>query len=474
MQEDAFQRGEPLMSILERLDSGQIRSRDLVETALRRIEDPDGQGPVAYCQVYRERAAWAARQCDQLRAKGESLALTGIPLSVKDLFDLIGEVTLAGSVVLKDQEPAASFAPAVERLLSHQAILMGRTNMTEFAYSGLGLNPHYGTPLSPWRRHERRIAGGSTSGGAVSVAEGMAVAALGTDTGGSVRIPAAFCGLAGFKSTSRRIPREGVFPLSRTLDSIGVIAPTVQCCRYLDRVLSLAWPQEQDKPRGRWFEDAEERQITPGRGASMLKDLRVGVPQSYVLDDLDPEIEHAFGRALDQLGHAGVRVDEVPIEMLMEIPEHYEQGGLLAIEAYALHRRLLDQQREKYDPRVAVRMEGGRGRLASEYLDLLDKRRDFIRAFEACCREYDLLAWPTVALLPPRLDKLQDDDEAYFSTNVRVLRNTAVTNFLDRPSLSIPLKGRRDAPIGFMVSAPSMQDRRLLDLGCALEPILRK
>ncbi|HSR68478.1 MAG TPA: amidase [Acidobacteriota bacterium] len=440
------------MTVLARLESGEVTSRDLVETALRRIGHPQGQGRVAYRQVYRERALEAAERCDAIRAGGGGRALTGVPISFKDLFDVPGEVTLAGSTVLKSAQAATRYAAALERLLAQQAVLMGRTNMTEFAFSGLGLNPHYGTPLSPWRRQEERIAGGSTSGGAVSVAEGMALAALGSDTGGSVRIPATFCGLTGFKPTARRISTRGAFPLSWTLDCVGVIAPTVNCCRLLDGVLSA---QEKEQKR-----------------AGELSRLRIGIPTCLVMEGLDPEVERTFAAALERLDQAGVRVEEVALQMLHEIPRHYRQGGLLAIEAYAAHRTLLERSRHEYDPRVAVRIETGRGRLAADYLDLLRQRQAFIERLERECSGFHLLAWPTVAVLPPRLNDLQDD-EVYFSTNVIVLRNTSVANFLDRPALSIPLRGRHGAPVGFMLSAPAMDDRRLLDLGCALEPALR-
>src|SRR5579864_3980633 len=219
------------------LAAGRTSSRALVETALARIADPAGEGARTFTRVYADRARAAADAQDQLRNAGYAASLlAGLPVSIKDLFDVAGEQTLAGSKALDDRPPAARDAPVVARLRAAGAVLIGRTNMTEFAFSGVGINPHFGTPGNP---HDRRlIPGGSSSGAAVSVGDGAAIVAIGSDTGGSVRIPAALCGIVGFKPTKRRIPRGGVIPLSTTLDSIGPLANSVGCCAIADAVMA--------------------------------------------------------------------------------------------------------------------------------------------------------------------------------------------------------------------------------------------
>jgi aspartyl-tRNA(Asn)/glutamyl-tRNA(Gln) amidotransferase subunit A len=216
------------------LASGRTTSRALVETALDRIADPAGEGARTFVRTYPTQARASADAIDALRRANRAPSpFAGIPVSLKDLLDVAGEPTPAGSVVLADAPLATAHAPVVQRLLAAGLIPVGRTNMTEFAFSGVGINPHYGTPRSPYGRQadgSGRVPGGSSSGAAVSVSDHMAFAAIGTDTGGSCRIPAAFCGVVGYKPTQRRVPRDGVLPLSTTLDSIGPLARTVACC----------------------------------------------------------------------------------------------------------------------------------------------------------------------------------------------------------------------------------------------------
>src|SRR6266436_1253615 len=229
----------PIAALAQELAEGKTTSRKLVEAALARIADAGGEGGRVFTKVHAQDALLAADASDRLRKQGVVPSpLAGLPVSVKDLFDIAGDVTTAGSKILRDRSPAAADALAVARLRSAGAVVIGRSNMTEFAFSGIGINPHYGTPANPYDRVSRRIPGGSSSGAAVSVSDGMAAFALGTDTGGSVRIPAALCGIAGFKPTTARIPREGAFPLSRTLDSVGPLAPSVACCATVFQILA--------------------------------------------------------------------------------------------------------------------------------------------------------------------------------------------------------------------------------------------
>ncbi|HYI72529.1 MAG TPA: amidase, partial [Skermanella sp.] len=295
-----------IASLAADLAEGRTTSAALTEAALDRIADPAGEGARTFTSVDRGAALAQAEASDRLRAHGiVPSPLAGLPISVKDLFDLAGQVTTAGSVVLKDSAPAKADAPAMARLRAAGAVLIGRTNMTEFAFSGLGINPHYGTPGNPFDR--QRIPGGSSSGAAVSVADGMAVAAIGSDTGGSVRIPAALCGLAGFKPTQARVPRDGAVPLSWTLDSVGPLANSIVCCAVVDAVLAgeAAYPPE----------------------ALPLEGLRIGVPQQIVLDGLDATVSSAFSRTLTRLSQAGAHLSDLDMPALTRIAEAGANGG---------------------------------------------------------------------------------------------------------------------------------------------------
>ncbi|MGH8263150.1 MAG: amidase family protein, partial [Steroidobacteraceae bacterium] len=276
------------------------RSRALIEECLDRINDKSGEGVRTFLKVYAEEALAAADFYDRLRAKGVPLSrFAGIPVSVKDLFDVAGDITTAGSVALRDALPATCDAPAVARLRAAGFIVIGRTNMTEFAFSGLGVNPYYGTPLSPFDRESARAPGGSSSGAGVSISDGMALGAAGSDTGGSCRIPAAFCGVVGFKPTASRVPTQGAFPLSTTLDSIGPLAATVECCAALDSALAA--------------EPAHELAPFP------LEGLRLAVPQTMVLDDVEPAVAQAFDRALTLLRKQGARITDIALREFAEL-----------------------------------------------------------------------------------------------------------------------------------------------------------
>ena len=346
-----------VLSLAEDLAAGRTTSRALIEAALARIADPTGEGTRTFIKVYSDTARAAADAQDRLRAAGYVASpLAGLPVSIKDLFDVAGERTLAGSKALDDMPPAKHDAPIVARLRAAGAILIGRTNMTEFAFSGVGINPHYGTPGSPCDR--RCIPGGSSSGAAVSVADGGAVVAIGTDTGGSVRIPAALCGLVGLKPTQKRISRAGTTPLSATLDSIGPLANSVACCAIADAVM------------------AGEEPIVPP--PVPVEALRLGVPQSFVLDDLAPEVATAFADACTMLSRRGARIVDLPLTELGEYRAINVKGGFAPIEALAWHRPLLARRGDEYDPRVRSRIERSGGMTAVEYVDLCAARADLI------------------------------------------------------------------------------------------------
>ncbi|WP_246797046.1 amidase [Burkholderia perseverans] len=446
----------PLATLAADLAAGRTTSRALVDAALDRIAAPDGQGAIAFTGVDADTARAAADAHDRLRAAGTVLSpLAGIPVSVKDLFDVAGQVTRAGSRALDDAPPAAADAPAVARLRRAGAVLVGRTNMSEFAFSGLGLNPHYGTPRSPYRREaagDARVAGGSSSGAAASVADGMAAVALGTDTGGSLRIPAALCGLTGFKPTASRVPKDGGVPLSSTLDSFGPIGVSVACCALVDRILAGLAPR------------------VPA--ARPLEGVRLGVLNHYVTDGMDAKVTAAFGAALEHLAAAGAILSDLrfaPLERLADI----NRFGFPSIEAYAWHRPLLEHRRDSYDPRVLVRIMKGQPASAADYLDLLAARAAMLdEADRTLWSGVDAVLAPTVPVVPPRIAELEHDDATFARTNALILRNPSAFNFLDACALSVPCHPRDGAPVGLMVAAAPHRDDALLAIGQSIEAVL--
>jgi aspartyl-tRNA(Asn)/glutamyl-tRNA(Gln) amidotransferase subunit A len=440
-------------SLAEALARGETSSRALVERALARIADPAGEGARAFVKVYGDAALAAADASDSRRKQGVVPSpLAGLPVSVKDLFDVAGDVTTAGSKILRDAPAATADAAAVARLRAAGAIVIGRTNMTEFAYSGIGINPHYGTPANPYDRGTRRIPGGSSSGAAVSVADGMAVIGLGTDTGGSVRIPAALCGIAGFKPTQRRVPLAGCFPLSATLDSVGPLAPTVACCVAAFQALAG------DAPRA----------LQP----APLAGLRLGVPQNVVLDDLDGDVAGAFQKALRRLSAAGARLVEKRVPEIDEIVAATRRGGVQGPEAYALHRKWLEQRGEGYDPRVRMRLLAAKDVLAADYLELLQTRSRLVQGFSRERHAVDAFVLPAVARIAPAIEPLERDAERFFAVNPLMLRNTSLFNFLDACALSLPIHAPGAAPVGLMVAGFPGDDERVLAIGLALEAAL--
>jgi aspartyl-tRNA(Asn)/glutamyl-tRNA(Gln) amidotransferase subunit A len=445
----------PLAQLAADLAAGRTTSRALIETALERIADPAGQGATVFVDVDAAGARAAADAHDRLRAAGTVLSpLAGIPVSIKDLFDIAGQRTRAGSRVLADAPPAQADAVSVARLKRAGAVLVGRTNMSEFAFSAVGLNPHFGNPLSPYRRDvkgDERVSGGSSSGAAASVADGMAAVALGTDTGGSIRVPASFCGLTGFKPTAARIPREGGVPLSTTLDSFGPIGVSVACCALVDRMLAGLEP------------------VVPA--ARPLEGVRLGVLTNYVNEGLDAEVEAAIDTALKHLEAAGAIVSDVRFAALDRLPE-INRIGFSSIEAYAWHRPLLDRHRDDYDPRVLFRIMKGEAASAADYLDLLAERTAMIAGARALWQRFDALVAPTTPMVPPRVADAMRNDEAFFSINGRILRNPSAFNFLDTCALSLPCHPRGSAPVGLMLAGAPSADDALLALGRGVEAVL--
>jgi aspartyl-tRNA(Asn)/glutamyl-tRNA(Gln) amidotransferase subunit A len=439
--------------VAQSLADGRTTSRALIEEALTRIADPAGEGARTFIKVHAEQARAAADAVDHARRVGLGVGrYAGIPIALKDLFDIAGQPTPAGSAVLANAPPARANAPVVQRMLNAGFIAMGRVNMTEFAFSGLGINPHYGTPSSPWDRGAARIPGGSSSGTAVAVADGMAAAGLGTDTGGSCRIPAAFCGVVGSKPTARRVPIAGVLPLAPSLDSVGPLAPTVACCATIDAIL------------------AGEELAMPA--AAPLRGLRLAVAENVVLDGMDATVAAAFDRALSVLSGAGAHVTRVRFPAFDAIAAVNAKGGYAASEAYAWHRALLAAKGAGYDPRIRVRIQRGETMSAADYLDLAPARARIVAEFDASTRDFDCVAMPTVPIVAPRIADL-DDEREYNRVNMHVLRNTALGNFLDRCAISIPCHRQGDAPVGLMLMGETMGDARLFRIAAAVEAAVR-
>jgi aspartyl-tRNA(Asn)/glutamyl-tRNA(Gln) amidotransferase subunit A len=440
----------PVAALLELLSRGEVTSRSLVDECMSAIGDPGGEGKRTFTRVYEKSARVTADEVDLRRSGNLPLGpLAGLPVSIKDLFDVEGETTLAGSTVLAGAPVASADSTVVSRLREAGAVLVGRTNMTEFAYSGLGLNPHYGTPKNPYDRATGRIPGGSSSGAAVSVSDGMAAAAIGSDTGGSIRIPAALCGLTGFKPTARRVPMRGVLPLSPTLDSIGAIAPTVACCALVDAVLAG---------------DA----LTPLLPRT-LSGMRFGVLQGYVLEGMEEDVARAFHSALSILSSAGARVEDLHFGSLDKVPG---SNQFASPEAFAWHRALLAMHGDQYDPHVAIRIRHGAGVYASDYLDLFTIRAEMIREAAHAFDGFDAVLLPTVPRVAPAIAALEASDDAYFDANGAVLRNPSLFNYLDGCALSIPCHRPGEAPVGLMVAGLGGWDVRILGVGVAIEATL--
>ena len=443
--------GEGLPTLCETaaaLAEGRTSSRALVEQALARIDDPAGEGRRVFISVHRTRAAAEAEISDRLIGlQRPRSALEGIPVSIKDLMDERGVVTTAGSTVLRDAAPAASDAPVAARLRAAGAIIIGRTNMSEFARSGIGLNPQYGTPANPWDRAARRIPGGSSSGAAVSVTDRMALAAVGSDTGGSVRIPAALCGITGFKPTQAAVSRQGVFPLSTSLDSIGPLAPSVACCITMHTIMA-------------------DRALPP-IAPLPLAGMRLAVARARLCENLDADVSAAFAAALTKLSAAGARITEVDFPALVRTPPLKSMRVLSLPEAYAAHRPLLHRHAE-YDQSLVGDLLTAGSISAADYVDMLRLRASIKAQVAEEFRDYDAVLSPTVPCIAPVIATM----EAARDLGGRMGRNTFVINFIDGCALSIPCHAPGSAPVGLMVSGAGGADEAVLRVGLAIEAAL--
>lgn len=427
-------------------------ARNRLEEALARITDPSGEGARTFLTVYSAAARAAADAADRRRRDDAQLGpFDGVVVCIKDLFDVAGEPTRAGSKVLADAPPATNDAPVVQRLRKAGAVIVGKTNMSEFAFSGVGINPHYGTPGNPVNR--LRIPGGSTSGGAVAVADGMCEIAIGTDTGGSTRIPAALCGLVGYKPTKFRVPTEGVYPLSHTLDSVGPMATSVDACARADAIIAGEDP---------WLLEA-----------APLQGLRLGMPQGLPLRDLDQTVAARFEAAIAVIGRAGVNLSEPRFSIFDDMARINSVAPLAVVESFQIHRERLATRATDYDPFVRLRIEAGAAVSAADYAKMLDGRGNLVRAMDALISEFDALVMPTTPIVAPTIAEVSTLD-GFNARNRLLLRNTAIANFFDLCAISLPIPRADGLPTGLMLVGRRGQDRRLFMMAAAVEQILAR
>ncbi len=421
-----------------------------VASALEGAASPAAQH--VFTQLYADAARAAAQQRDAEAQAGRSLgALHGVCITLKDNIDVAGETTMAGGVVCAVEAPALLDAPVVQRLRDAGAVVLGKTNMSEFAFSGVGINPHHGTPANPADPAHARVPGGSSSGAAVSVALGLAEAGIGTDTGGSIRIPAALCGLVGYKSTQARIPCTGVMELSRTLDTVGSITRSVRACLAVDAVLS-----QQPLPID----------------AANLRGLRFAVPQTLMMDDVDATVSQAFARTLRRISEAGAQVVEIPFTALGDIAALSMPGGFSPIESYAAHHARLERGANQIDHRVVARMMLGKGISAQDYLELHNRRHAWIAAAQQTLHGFNAMLCPTVPMVAPLTEPLLKDDDAFFKVNRLLLRNPSAINYMDGCAWSLPCHETGELPVGLMVSGIAGQDVHLARVALALENLI--
>ncbi len=418
--------------------------------ALARIDDPQSEGARACLTLYRDEARAAADAADARARAGISLGpLDGAIISIKDLFDVAGEVTRAGSKVLADDgKPAAQDAPVVRRLRAAGSVILAKTNMSEFAFSGLGLNPHYGTPGNPADR--ARVPGGSSAGAAVAAADGMCEIAIGSDTGGSTRIPAALCGITGFKPSRLRVSTEGAFPLSYTLDSIGPMAKSVVDCFNADAVLAGETPSALE--------------------AMPLAGLRLGVAQGLPLENLDDTVGRRFPEALDRLERAGARLTYEKMPLLDDMMKALSRSSILMAEAYAIHKERLARRGDAIDQIVRARLDRGAGIAAADFIDAVRDRAALIHAMDARLADLDALVLPTTPIVAPRLDEVATPKD-FMARNAMVLRNTTIANYFDLTAISLPLPRDGGLPTGLMLFARNGHDRRLFRIAAAVEKV---
>ena len=398
-----------------------------------------------------ENTVFSKKNPTNIASTASAQLLAGIPVSIKDLFDVAGQITAAGSTVLASAPPALADCSAVMRLRSSGAVFTKRTNMVEFAFSGVGINPHYGTPINPADSKIDRIPGGSSSGAAVSVATGAAVVGLGSDTGGSIRIPAALCGIVGFKSTARLVPTTGAVPLSTSLDTACALTRSVRDAVTVHEILAARTVRLAGKP---------------------LSSCRLAVARTQLQDGLDNTVAAAFEHSLRVLRQAGTHIEEIELSEIEALASINATGGLSAAESYAWHRTLIGEHQAAYDPRVALRILRGSSMSAADYIDLIIARKQWIARMKVQLNRFDAVISPTVPIVAPPIASVMNDDEEFFRVNTLLLRNTSLVNMLDGCAISLPCHSPDQLPVGLMLWHAALHDDTILDLALQVETAL--
>ena len=442
-----------LRTLASQLQQGELSAQALAEQTLRKAQNSDS----VYIRL-NEGLVEQAVAIDEARANGETLPpLAGIPITLKDLFNIRGEQTLAGSKVLADVAPVETAdADVVAPLREAGMLFAGRTNMSEFAFSGMGINAHYGTPLSVWDRDRQHIPGGSSSGSAVSVADGTVVATLGSDTAGSCRIPAAFNGIVGVKPSYGRMSLHGIYPLSPSSDAPGPLAVDLDSCFILDQLMS-----------GR---------LSPTAALPRLKkadSMRLLLPESIVMDELDEEVAKTFNEAVRRLQDAGADIIRMPATVLDDCIDMFFNRAVVFYEAFQHHRELLQSRGEDYDPFVRLRLHRGESTTLEQHQQRLQEKAGLVAALNTLMQTsaVDGLIYPTTACLPPLLSKASNPDLST-QINLRCLRNTSTANYFNGCSVSLPCRFNSEVPVGLMISAANGMDDSLYRLAAAIEPLL--
>ena len=448
-------RGKTAAQLSVLIQSGALDPVALAEETFAAIRANEDQS--IFVSFLEERALQEASASSKRIREGRSLGLLdGIPVAWKDLFDIEGIATTAGSAILKTAEPATRDADVVKALTGAGMVSIGRVNMSEFAFSGLGINPHYGTPENPASKDGARLPGGSSSGSGVVVAAGLVPVSIGSDTGGSVRIPAAFNGIVGYKATRGRYSMRGVFPLSKSLDSLGPLCRTVQ-----DAV---------------WIDAAMRGLSAPDIRRGSVEGLSLVIPETIVFDDAEEGVISAFEAALKRLEQSGAKIRRQAFPAYAGIFALMAKNGpLVTAEAFATHReRLGGPQAQGMDPRVVARARLGETIAMTDYIDTLAAREQLKMEFASCIRPGELVVSPTVPHVAPMTAPLLSDDALFVKTNVRTLRNTLIGNFLDGCGVSIPCgTGEAGMPVGLLLSGLPNDDEHLLSAALAADDIIR-
>lgn len=433
--------------------SGEADPVEVTQCLLSRIEK--SMDDRVFLEVVPERALAEAKTAAARYKAGRLLSpLDGVPVAWKDLYHVAGTRTTAGSILLKESAPQTADMPCVANAVAAGTVTIGKLNMTEFAYSGLGLNPHFGTAFNPNDRETPRSPGGSSSGSGAAVASRLVPIAIGSDTGGSVRVPASYNGTVGFKTSTGRIDKTGIVPLAATYDTIGPLARSVEDCILADMVM---------------------------RGAAMspvcradLSDLKLFVPTNIVLNDAEPAVMENFERSLRALEARGVRIARGRFELLDVVSKlTADHGTIIAAESYAEYHEIADgEDGKRIDRRVLARMLMGKAMSARSLLEIQRTRAKVVPQVSAAL-DGALLVMPTTVITAPPIAPLEAGDDVFFRINTLTLRNTALTNVLDMCGVAMP-NGRdeKGLPTSFLVSAPWDEDERLLGAALAMEAIV--